>query len=242
MVARQARQGFDPAQPRSEGSRDLASGALHGSIAREAARGRRHRPAVDLRADGGDDPAARLHFPPGQGARAELHGFRGHAPAPQSLRRLRGHRLHRRNGRDPRSDLERRARLAGVPCRVLSRRQEEETPRPRAPGRRQGPVDRVPDHRARPRSGKQPSGPRAHWPLRPVPSARRSERRRPARVAARGPRARRSQSREGAGAAQGQGPGAEVARRGSGDGHARLRHAWPLRCLRAARGDTGGSR
>ena len=103
-----------------------------------------------------------------------------------------------------------------VPRRVLSRRQEE-APRPRAPRRGQGPGDRIPDHRARPRSGEQPAGARPHRPLRPVPAARLAERRRPARVAARGSRAGRSHAREGDGAAQGQGAGPEVAWRRSRD-------------------------
>ena len=208
-------QGTDPPRPRCEGPRDLAAGALHRSVAREAARRRRHRPPVDLRADGGDHSAPRLHLAPGQGAGAELHRVRRHAPAAQSLRRLRRHRLHRGDGRDPRQDLERREGLAGVPRRVLSRRQEAS--RPRAPRRGQGPVDRIPDHRARPGSRKQPAGARPHRPLRSVPAARRSERRRPARVAARRSGAGRSDAREGDRAAQGQGAGAEVARRRSGD-------------------------
>ena len=143
---------------------------------------------------------------------------------------------------DPRQDLERRARLAGVPRRVLSRRQEEETSRSRAPRRGQGPVDRISDHRARPRSRKQPAGARPHRPLRSVPAARRSERRRAARVVARRSGAGRSHAREGDRAAQGQGAGTEVAWCRSGDRSARLRDARPLRRLRAARRDAGRSR
>ena len=144
--------------------------ALHRSVAGQAARRRRHRPSLDLRADGGDHSAPRLRVAPGQGAGAELHRVCGHAAAAQSLRRLRRHRLHRRNGRDPRQDLERREGLAGVPRRVLSRRQEAS--RPRASRRGQGPGDRVPGDRAGHGSGKQPAGARAHRSLRSVPAAR----------------------------------------------------------------------
>ena len=195
----------------------------------------------DLRADGRDHPAPRLHLAPGQGARAELHRICGDAPAAQSLRRLRRHRLHRGNGRDPRQDLERREGLAASssPSSIAA---TDEASRPRAPRRGQGPGDRVPDHRAGPRSGEQPAGARPHRPLRSVPAARRSERRRPARVAARRSGAGRSHARQGDGAAQGQGAGTEVARRRSDDRPARLRHARPLRRLRAARRDAGRSR
>ena len=43
---------------RSEGARDHAAGALHRRLAGQAARGRGHRPAVDLRLDHQDHPAA----------------------------------------------------------------------------------------------------------------------------------------------------------------------------------------
>ena len=57
--------------------------------------------------------------------------------------------------------------------------------------------DRVPDHRARHGHRQRPAGARAHRALRSVPAARLAERRRPARVAARGSRAGGSHAREG---------------------------------------------
>ena len=49
-VAREARAGCTLVAARAEGPRDHAAGALHRSVARQAPRGRGHRPAVDLRA------------------------------------------------------------------------------------------------------------------------------------------------------------------------------------------------
>ena len=130
---------------RRQGPRDHAAGALHRSVAGQAARRGRHRPAVDLRADRRDHSAPRLRVAPGQGAGAELHRVCRHAAAARSLRRLRRHRLHRRDGRDPRQDLQRREGLARLHPRVLSRRRQ--APRPRAPRRGQGPGDRLPGDR-----------------------------------------------------------------------------------------------
>ena len=111
--ARPARRDSHPAASvGAKGHETVAAGALHRSVAREAARRRRHRPAVHLRADGGHDPAPRLREQAGQGAGAELHGVRGDAAAARALRRLRRHRLHRRDGRDARRDLERPEGLA----------------------------------------------------------------------------------------------------------------------------------
>ena len=180
VVARQDGSGSDPARAGCEGAPDLAARALHRSVARQAPGRRRHRPAVDLRADGGDHSAPRLHLAPGQGAGAELYRVCRHAPAAQPLRRLRRHRVHRRDGRDPRQDLQRREGLARVPRRVLSRRRQ--APGPRAPGRRQGPGDRIPDDRARQGSGQRLARARPHRPLRSVPAARA---RRPTTVRAR---------------------------------------------------------
>ena len=171
---------------------------------------------VDLRADGRDDSAPRLHLAPGQGARAELHGVCRHAPAAQSLRRLRRHRLHRRDGRDPRQDLERREGLAGVPRRVLSRRRASTTASSTS--------SRTRARRSSTRSSSSARDPESNLPIRvrigrygPFLQMGRSDRRRPARVAARGSGAGRSDAREGDRAAQGQGAGAEVARRRSRD-------------------------
>ena len=108
----------------AEGPPDDAAGALHRSVAGQAARRRRHRPAVDLRADGRDHSAPRLRVAAGQGARAELHRVCRDAPAARALRRLRRPRLHRGDGRDPRPDLQRRKGLARLHPRVLSRRRQ----------------------------------------------------------------------------------------------------------------------
>ena len=72
---------------RAEGARDEPAGALHRGVAHQGARADRHRPAVDLRGDDRHDRTARLRVPPGQGAGAELHGVRGHAPAARAFRR-----------------------------------------------------------------------------------------------------------------------------------------------------------
>ena len=107
---RRGRAAADARAARLEGTRDHAAGALHRRVAGEAPRGRGHRPAVDLRVDHQDDPAARLRVPAGQGAGPELHGVRGHRAAAHALLRLRRSRLHRGDGGGPRPDRQRRAR------------------------------------------------------------------------------------------------------------------------------------
>jgi DNA topoisomerase-1 len=71
-----------------------------------------------------------------------FNGLRGDAPAAGPLRRLCRHRLHRRDGRDPRPDLQRRQALAGFHSRVLPGRRE--APRAGAPGRGPRPGDQLP--------------------------------------------------------------------------------------------------
>ena len=157
-----------------------------------------------------------------------------------ALRRLRRSRLHRRDGRGPRPDLQRRARLAVVHPRVLPRRRRR-APGPRADGRPRGAEHRLPGHRRRRRPGLGRADPGAHRPLRAVPAARR-RRRRQHGDAAEDAAAGRSDGREGAGAAQGQGRGAAVARRRPGDGPGRRRAARPVRPLRAAGRDAAARR
>ena len=199
---------------RSEGTSDESAAALHGSVARQAARGRRHRPSVDVCADRRHHSAARLCHASGQGARAELHGVRRDAAPARALRRLRGHRVHRRNGGNPRPDLQRRQGLAGFHPRVLPRRRQAS--RAREPGRGQGPGNRLSGDRGVQRSGERAAGPRADRPLRSIPPGRRLVERRPARVAPGRSRAGGSDVREGARADQGQGARSALARRGSG--------------------------
>ena len=91
-----------PGRRRCQGTRDDASGEVHGGVAGEATRGRGHRAPVHVRVDHLDDSAARVRLPAGQGARPELHGLRGHGAAPQALRRLHRSRLHRGDGGGPR--------------------------------------------------------------------------------------------------------------------------------------------
>ena len=138
-------------RPRAEAARDDAAGAVHRGVAHQEARRGGDRPAVHLRADDRDDPAARLRVPPGQGARAELHGVRGHRAAARPLRRLRGHRLHRGDGEGPRRDLERRASVARFHPRVLPRRRQA-AQGPRGDGARRGAEHRLPGDRHRRRS------------------------------------------------------------------------------------------
>ena len=71
---------------RARGPRDHAAGALHRGVAREGARGARHRPPVDVRVDHGHDPRPRLRVQEGHGARADVPRVRGHAAARAALR------------------------------------------------------------------------------------------------------------------------------------------------------------
>jgi DNA topoisomerase-1 len=117
-------------------ARHRAAGALHRGVADQETRGGRHRPAVHVRADHRDDPAARLRFPSGQGAGAQLHGVCGHRSLAQPLRRLRGRRLHREDGGKSRRDLERRARSDRLHPLVLPGRRPSARSRDRSqPGR-----------------------------------------------------------------------------------------------------------
>ena len=137
--------------PRREGPRDAAASALHRGGAHQGTGAGGHRAAVHLRADDRHARAPRLHVQAGQGAGAELLGLRRHAPAARALRRLRRCRLHRRDGRGSRPDLQRRARLGVVHPRVLPRRRRR-APGARADGRPRGAEHRVPGHRHRRRS------------------------------------------------------------------------------------------
>ena len=111
----------------------------------EAPRGRRDRPAVDIRLDHLHDRAAWVRLAPGQGARAELHGVRGHTPPEGALRRARRARFHRSHRGGPRRDQQGRARPRRVPRRVLQRRRSGGVAGPEAPRREPG-ADRLPGH------------------------------------------------------------------------------------------------
>ena len=217
---------------RTEASRHGAAGAVHRSVAHQGARAARHRPAVDLRVDDRDHRAPRLRLPAGQGARAQLHGVRRHAPAVRSLQRSRRRRVHRRDGRGSRSDLARRARLARLHPRVLPWRQAPS--RPRGRGQTGGRARRLSVDRRRRGPGLRRDHPRAHRTLRSVPPAGRG-RARQDRVAAADAAAGRPDGREGDGADSREGRGSASARRRSEDRPAGLRDSRPFRRLRAAR-------
>ena len=106
----------------TRGARDAPPGAIHRCVTREAARGGRHRPALDLCLDHLDHRAARLRLAAGQGARPHLHGIRGDAPAQGALRGTGRAGIHRPDGGEPRRDREGGARARPVPRHVLQRR------------------------------------------------------------------------------------------------------------------------
>ncbi len=189
--------------PRREGPRNAAARALHRGGAHQGTGAGGHRAAVHLRADHRHARAPRLHVQAGEGAGPELLGLRRHAPAARALRRLRRRRLHRRDGRGPRPDLERRARLGVVHPGLLPRRRRR-APGPRADGGPRGAEHRVSRHRHRHgrEFGRAAAG--ARRPLRALHPARR---RRSGQHgdAAEDAGAGRSHRREGARAAQGEG-------------------------------------
>ena len=86
-----------------------------------------------------------------------------------ALRRSRRRRVHRGDGRGPRPDLARRARVARLHPPVLSRRQAPS--RARGGGQAGGGARRLSADRRRRRSGLGRADPRAHRPLRSVPAA-----------------------------------------------------------------------
>ena len=75
-----------------------AAAALHGGLADQGARGARHRPAVDVRADHRGHPGAQLRAPGGAPAASDRAGQDRRRRAPRALPRDRRRRLHRRDG------------------------------------------------------------------------------------------------------------------------------------------------
>ena len=110
--ARRAARRSTLAGRRPEAARDVAAGAVHRSVARQGARGRRHRPAVDVRADIATIERRGYVFRQGKALVPSFTAF-------AVTKLLRDHfgdfvetRLHRRDGGGPRRDLQRRARVA----------------------------------------------------------------------------------------------------------------------------------
>ena len=102
---------------RARGPRDRAARPLHRGVARQGARGARHRTPLDLRVDHGDDPGPRLRLEEGHGARADLPRVLGHEAAREALRAPRRLRVHRPARERPRRDR----RGQGEPVDWLSR-------------------------------------------------------------------------------------------------------------------------
>ena len=103
-------------------SRHHAAAALHRGVARQAPRGARHRPPVDVGVDHPDDPGPRLRVEEGPGARADVDGVRRRRPARAALRRARRLRLHRQGGDRSRRHRRRPAEEGRMAARVLLRR------------------------------------------------------------------------------------------------------------------------
>ncbi len=86
------------------GPHHLAAGPLHRGLAGQAARGARHRSAVDVGVDHPDDPGPRVRVEEGPGARSHVDRVRRHPTAGGALRRAGRLRLHRLDRRRPRCD------------------------------------------------------------------------------------------------------------------------------------------
>ena len=86
-----------PQRPRHHAARPL-----HRGVARQAPRGARHRPPVDVGLDHPDHPGPRLRVEEGPGAGADLDGVRRRRPARAALRRPRRLRAHRQDRGGPR--------------------------------------------------------------------------------------------------------------------------------------------
>ena len=195
-------------RPRAEEARDAAAGAVHRGVAHQEAGGGGDRPAVHLRADDRDHPAARLRVPPGQGARAELHGVRGDAAAAR-----RTSPTSSTSGSPPRwRRTSTRSRTASVPGSISSASSSAAT------GGSTGLEAMARDEEQHidypvieigvdPESGR--ADPRAHRAVRAVRAGGRGRRRQHG-VAARGPAAGRPHRREGDGAACGPRPRARA--------------------------------
>ena len=86
---------------------DLSAGALHRGVARQGARGPRHRPPVDVRLDHGNDPRPRLRLQEGHRARPDVPRVLRHEAAREALRAPRRLRLHGAARERPRRDRRR---------------------------------------------------------------------------------------------------------------------------------------
>ena len=216
--------------------RDGPAGALHRCVAGEAARGRRHRPAVDLRLDHLDDRAARLRLAAGQGARADLHGLSpsracSRSTSPRSSSSASPARSRRASTRSARAS----ATATSSSTSSTTAMAAAEWPGLQAPRREPG-ADRLPLDRARRASRHRGAGGRPHRALRPVRPARRG-RRREDRVHPRRHAPGRSQPGARDRAGRGAGEGSGQARRRPGHRHADLPDDRPLRPVRPARRD-----
>ena len=74
---------------------DRAARPLHRGVARQGARGPRHRPPVDVRVDHGHDPRPRLRLQEGHRPRPDVPRVLGHEAAREALRAARRLRVHR---------------------------------------------------------------------------------------------------------------------------------------------------
>jgi DNA topoisomerase-1 len=121
-------------------------------LAREGARGSRHRPPVHVCLDHGHDPRPRLRLEEGQRAGADVDSVRGHQPARAALRLARRLRLHGQHGGRPRSHRQPRAGASARAAQVLVRERHSwaQGPGGRGPrARRSGDHQRHPDRRRR---------------------------------------------------------------------------------------------
>ena len=113
----------------------VAAGALHRGLARQAARGARHRPAVDVGVDHPDRAGPRLRVEEGPGPGAHVDGVRRRRLDGEALRRAGRLRLHRPDRGRPRLDRPQRAPEAGLAAALLLRRRRRQPSRSEATGR-----------------------------------------------------------------------------------------------------------
>ena len=106
--------------------------AVHGSHAREGARGLGHRTPVHVRVDHQHDhERARVRVEEGQRARTVVDGVREDAAARALLRASRRLRVHRRDGRGARRSRAGRGRVREVVAQLLLRQRVGGSPRAR---------------------------------------------------------------------------------------------------------------
>ena len=231
--------GGRPGRGGAGAARDRAAGAVHRGQPGQGARGRRHRPAVDLRHHHRHHPAAGLCRKTVQRPGSHLHRPRGDPAAREALPRIRRHHLHRPHGGGSRRDRRGQAGLADAPQRLLlwhrgrcQRARDAHHQRAAADGIPRG-RDRQPprDRRADRRQG---------GPLGPLSAAHRCGRRKADRLGPRGGGARRSRRHRGPRVAREGQPRRSPAGRRPGERSAGLSGPRPLRRLCAARRDTRG--